>query len=109
MSEVTTRPFFVNKNNRNKNHFLKVVFIEENEYGSICLIDLEKKLKIYANETKRVKVGTFCAVSNITGIVSDINKITIMLHKYGFLSFWDYATAAPHIEINMNPNVLSNE
>jgi selenocysteine lyase/cysteine desulfurase len=87
----------------------KVVFINENEHGSICLKDLEAKLQSYAHETNRVKIGTFCATSNITGIVSEINKITIMLHKYGFLSFWDYATAAPHIEINMNPYVQSEE
>ena len=33
----------------------------------------------------------------------------LRLHKYGFLSFWDYATAAPHVEINMNPYIKSEE
>lgn len=26
-----------------------------------------------------------------------------MLHKYGALAFWDYATAAPYVTIDMNP------
>ena len=26
-----------------------------------------------------------------------------MLHKYGALSFWDYATAAPYVVVDMNP------
>jgi len=37
------------------------------------------------------------------GILLDDIKITQLLHKYGFLSFWDYATAAPYVKIDMNP------
>lgn len=86
----------------------EVVFINESENGSISLTDLEEKLLKYKDDT-RVKIGSFSAASNITGILSDVDKITILLHKYGFLSFWDYATAAPHLEINMNPYVPANE
>ena len=34
----------------------------------------------------------------------DVN-ITTLLHKYGALSFWDYAAAAPYVKIDMNPKV----
>ena len=29
--------------------------------------------------------------------------ITSLLHKYSALSFWDYATAAPYVVVDMNP------
>ncbi len=85
-----------------------MVYIDETEDGIIDMIDLENKLKIYANEN-RVKIGVFTAASNITGVLIDTNKITIMLHKYGTLAFWDYAAAAPYIDINMNPFVNTEE
>lgn len=85
-----------------------MIYANEAPDGSIDLVDLEAKLKMYENESRRVKIGTFCAASNVTGILVDVDKITILLHRYGFLSFWDYATAAAYVKIDMNP-VLKNE
>lgn len=48
-------------------------------------------------------IGCFSAASNITGILADVDTITVMLHKHGALAFWDYATAAPYVKIDMNP------
>lgn len=48
-------------------------------------------------------IGCFSAVSNITGIETDTIATTLMLHQYGALSIWDYATAAPYTPIDMNP------
>ena len=31
--------------------------------------------------------------------------MTALLHKYGALAFWDYASAAPYVNIDMNPQV----
>ncbi len=45
----------------------------------------------------------FCAASNVTGILNDDLGITSVLHSHGALSFWDYATAAPHTNIDVNP------
>jgi len=47
-------------------------------------------------------IGSFSAASNVTGICSDVKRVTRLLKKYGALSFWDYATAGPYLEINMN-------
>ena len=47
--------------------------------------------------------GSFAAASNVTGALEDTEKISRILHRGGALSFWDYATAAPYVEINMNP------
>ena len=47
-------------------------------------------------------IASFCAASNITGIMTDTVAVSELCHKYGALSFWDYATAAPYLEINMH-------
>jgi len=47
-------------------------------------------------------IASFSAASNITGIMTDTTRVAKLCHKYGALSFWDYATAAPYLEINMN-------
>ena len=51
----------------------------------------------------RQLIGCFSAASNITGILVDVDAVTIMLHQHSALAVWDYAAAAPYVEINMNP------
>ena len=85
-----------------------MVYINEREDGQLDLDDLEQNLIKYSDPTiygSRLKIGCFTAASNITGTLVDTNSVSILLHKYGSLSFWDYATAAPHVHINMNPFV----
>ena len=50
-----------------------------------------------------LRIGSFSACSNVTGALSDINAITSVLHRHGALAFWDYATAAPYVEVDLNP------
>ena len=45
----------------------------------------------------------FSAASNVTGILTDTVAVAELCHKYGALSFWDYATAGPYLNIDMNP------
>ena len=48
-----------------------------------------------------LRIGSFSAASNVTGIVSDTDGITALLHEHGALAFWDYAAAAPYVRIAM--------
>ena len=41
------------------------------------------------------------------GVLEDDLLVTALLHKYGSLSFWDYASAAPYTNIDVNPKVNS--
>ena len=45
----------------------------------------------------------FSAASNVTGILTDTVAVAELCHKYGALSFWDYATGGPYLNIDMNP------
>ncbi len=80
-----------------------VVVIREDDDGRIDLRHLEQELKNYVD--RKIKIGSFSAASNVTGIVSDDKAIAILLHKYGAYSFWDYAAAGPYLRIDMNPKV----
>ena len=69
--------------------------------GNVDLKELEIQLLKYHN--KRPMIGSFSAASNVTGIISPVEEIHTLLKKYDALSFWDYAGAAPYINIDMNP------
>ncbi|RBO84079.1 aminotransferase class V-fold PLP-dependent enzyme [Marinomonas aquiplantarum] len=79
---------------------IPVIRIQEGEQGGVCLQDLEKQLQ--QHQDKRL-IGSFSAASNVTGILSDQDAITSLLHAYNALSFWDFAAAAPYVKIDMNP------
>jgi selenocysteine lyase/cysteine desulfurase len=86
----------------NRGFKVLIVNIEEDFSGrcGIHLKQLEDKLKYHKNVP--LKIGSFCAVSNLTGIVVNTDVVTRVLKSHGALAFWDYATGSPYIEINMN-------
>ncbi len=76
-----------------------VVVIPQDLDGHISLAALRKALQEYA--ARPLKIGSFSAASNVTGIVSDAAAIARLLHEHGALSFWDFAAAGPYIELEM--------
>ncbi|XP_068220814.1 uncharacterized protein [Palaemon carinicauda] len=84
----------------------KVIRIRENSAGDVDLDHLEETLKHHKDA--RHLIGCFTAASNITGVIVDDIKITTLLHTYGALAFWDYATAAPYVELKVNPVVADD-
>jgi selenocysteine lyase/cysteine desulfurase len=78
-----------------------VVEILEDADGRIDLSALERAL--IEHEDRPLKIGSFSAASNVTGILSDTRAISVLLHRYGALSFWDFAAAAPYVEVEMSP------
>ncbi|MDO8389766.1 MAG: aminotransferase class V-fold PLP-dependent enzyme [Actinomycetota bacterium] len=77
-----------------------VVTIHEDADGHIDLAQLEAELVRHA--ARPMKVGSFSAASNVTGIVSNTLAIADLLHRHGALSFWDFAAAGPYVDIDMN-------
>ena len=76
-----------------------VVMISQDADGYIDAVQLERELLTYAD--RPLLIGSFSAASNVTGIVSDTHGITALLHRHGALSFWDFAAAAPYVDIEM--------
>ena len=79
-----------------------VVVIPQDADGHIDLDALRAALLEHAD--RPLKIGSFSAASNVTGIVSNTVAIAEILHEQGALSFWDFAAAAPYIDIEMDPD-----
>ncbi len=77
-----------------------VVSIPLNEKGQICQRTLAQELQKHAD--RELKIGSFSAASNVTGVKSDVQAITFLLKQHGALALWDYAAAAPYVAIDMN-------
>ena len=86
--------------------------MNQDSEGFADILDLERKLKVhsylkflFATEnpfclpfqeyegTGRKLIGSLNAASNITGVLTDTNAFSALLHSYGALACWDYATA----------------
>jgi len=79
-----------------------VVTISEDSDGHIDIEHLKRELDKY--QSRPLKIGSFSAASNVTGIITDTDAVSTLLHEHGALAFWDYAASAPYVEINMHPN-----
>ena len=84
-----------------------IVSIKHNSLGQTDLEHLEHELLAHKSVGDTL-VGCFSAASNVTGVLDDDLAITALLHKHGALSFWDYASAAPYVNIDVNPKVPSD-
>ncbi len=78
-----------------------VVEIPEDHDGHLDLAMLERRLVEFAD--RPLRIGSFSAASNVTGIVTDTIRVARLLHEHGALSFWDCAAAAPYVDITMCP------
>src|SRR4029077_13357771 len=58
-----------------------VVVVPQDADGHIDLAFLERQL--VAHESRPLKIGSFSAASNVTGIVSDTFGISALLHRHG--------------------------
>ena len=76
-----------------------VVTIPEDADGHVDLLALEEALRRYAE--RPVKIGSFSAASNVTGIITDTARVTELLHAHDALACWDFAAAAPYVDIDM--------
>jgi selenocysteine lyase/cysteine desulfurase len=81
-----------------------VVEVELAEDGGIDLAQLERLLEDPAYQG-RMRIGSFSAASNVTGMRSPVREIARLLHAHGAWACFDYAASAPYVEIDMNPPV----
>ncbi|MGZ8566966.1 MAG: aminotransferase class V-fold PLP-dependent enzyme, partial [Actinomycetota bacterium] len=78
-----------------------VIPIREAAGGGVDLGHLEDELRRTAE--RPIRIGSFSAASNVTGLMTDVDQVAIALHRHGALSCWDYAAAGPYLPIHMNP------
>jgi selenocysteine lyase/cysteine desulfurase len=76
-----------------------VVTVREDADGGVDLDHLERELARHAG--RGLKIGSFSAASNVTGIITDVDGVAAVLRRHGALSCWDYAAAGPYMPIDM--------
>jgi selenocysteine lyase/cysteine desulfurase len=79
-----------------------VVEVNLAQDGGVDLGHLEKLL----NEPEyrgRLRIGSFSAASNVTGMRSPVHEIAMLLHAHDAFACFDFAASAPYVEIDMNP------
>lgn len=80
-----------------------VVTVPLSQEGTLDLCALESLLSLYRQ--RPLLIGSFSAASNVTGIRTDIVRVSRLLKSFGALACWDFAAAGPYIPIKMNGDV----
>ncbi|MEJ2383017.1 MAG: aminotransferase class V-fold PLP-dependent enzyme [Xanthomonadales bacterium] len=70
--------------------------------GGIDLAHLESLLQD-PRYRDRMRIGSFSAASNVTGMRTPVHEIAALLHAHDALACFDFAASAPYVEIDMNP------
>ncbi len=84
------------------------VQVQMDESGNIDLAHLEELLRDPAYQN-RTRIGSFSAASNVTGMRSDVRRISSLLHAHDAIACFDFAACAPYVEIDMNPEPVGDE
>ncbi len=77
----------------------EIVRIEADFAGRPDPGDLTSRLRAYGS--RRRKIGSFSAASNVTGVIADTRALAKALHAAGALAIFDFAAAAPYERIDM--------
>lgn len=78
---------------------LEIVSSDEN--GLPSLESLTQLLEQYKD--RKLKIGSFTACSNVTGIKTPYHQLAEVMHQHGGLCFVDFACSAPYVDIDMHP------
>ncbi len=57
-------------------------------------MQLGQELRRFAD--RPLKIGSFSAASNVTGIITDVDRVAELLHRHDALACFDYAAAGPY-------------
>lgn len=78
-----------------------VEIIKPNAKLRVDLDDLRAKLEKYKD--RKLKIGSFTACSNVTGVHTPYHKMAKLMHEFGGYCFVDFAAAAPYDNMDMHP------
>ncbi|MDA3780672.1 MAG: aminotransferase class V-fold PLP-dependent enzyme [Bacteroidales bacterium] len=80
----------------------EVVVLEPDKDMRVNPKELRKQLEKYKN--RKIKIGSFTAASNVTGIITPYHELAKIMHEHGGLCFIDFAASAPYVDMDMHPD-----
>ncbi len=78
-----------------------VILLKPDKDLLVDLDELSKELKKFKD--RKMKIGSFTACSNVTGISTPYHQMARIMHENGGLCFIDFAASAPYVDMNMHP------
>ena len=82
--------------------YATVVPVDLASDGGMDLAHLERLLQEPAYQG-RLRIGSFSAASNVTGMRTPVHEVASLLHRHDALACFDYAANGPYVGIDMNP------
>ncbi|HRZ49404.1 MAG TPA: aminotransferase class V-fold PLP-dependent enzyme, partial [Bacteroidales bacterium] len=107
LHEVEKPVVFLTHMEHHSNHtswFETIADVVVLEPGDKLLVDpgiLRRELARY--QDRALKIGSFTACSNVTGIITPYHELARIMHEHGGYCFIDFAASAPYVDINMHP------
>jgi selenocysteine lyase/cysteine desulfurase len=81
-----------------------VVLVGFDDRGRVSASELDEALRDPRYKDRPLKIGSFSAASNVTGIKNDVDELARVMHRHGGFACFDYAAAAPYVAIDMHPD-----
>ncbi|SHJ79675.1 Selenocysteine lyase/Cysteine desulfurase [Arenibacter nanhaiticus] len=78
-----------------------VVILPSDENLLVAPEQLKKELLKYKDRS--LKIGSFTACSNVTGIITPYQELAKIMHQHGGVCLVDFAASAPYVKIDMHP------
>ncbi len=78
-----------------------VVVLEPDDHLMVNPEFLRREIIKYQN--RKMKIGSFSACSNVTGIMTPYYELAEIMHENGGYCFVDFAASAPYVDIDMHP------
>jgi len=79
-----------------------VVLLKPDKDLLVDLDELRRDLEKYKD--RKMKIGSFTACSNVTGVSTPYHQMAKIMHENGGLCFIDFAASAPYVDMNMHPD-----
>ncbi|KAJ4458295.1 putative aminotransferase class V-fold PLP-dependent enzyme [Paratrimastix pyriformis] len=75
--------------------------------GSLDLEELRTVLaETRSQYPQRLIVGAFSAASNVTGVLTDVAAVSLLVHEYDGLACFDCAACAPYVTLDMGASSM---
>jgi selenocysteine lyase/cysteine desulfurase len=81
--------------------FCEVEIIDRRADGLPDLDHLQNILQ--KNRDRKLKIGSFSACSNVTGIITPYHKMAEIMHQNDGFCFVDFSASAPYVKMDMHP------